>query len=1175
MALCSSSNKHSSCFSSSSSSSCFTNHNSWLSSSSSSNNNNCNSSLSSSSSSTQLPHRPGVNLPGHLPEGQASSTSGQQQPATSQQQQARAVGPTAAAAAAASSTEFDIAVRNKFSSRPQAALQPPSQPPSAAAAAWCGGLGIGSAVLQQWGAGMAAVPHPETKQLVEVLALPYYRRGALVDLRCLQLSGGRLLGSWLAVGSRELFMQREPQDAATVVFVGCELDVLLLSAAGHQAIALTQQTPIWLDPGTALQQQQQPAPELPPLQQVLQLRQRQQVAHLQQQQQQQQQQQHRHVPEDPRLRLSGLAAELDKLKRQYEAGAAKKQVSSSSSSSGGSVFELEGLLVSDISQQAPSGLSLLLPAASSAVIAMPQGHEKSCGSLVGSHLAGLLGEVHCRHMQWPDAYPADVAADIAAAAAAAAAVDGSVSPQQLDQRQQQQLYQQQQQHFTALQEALLADPAAPPGQGSSWDVVLLHALQGPQGVAAAVDGAYVWPIMGLERFSDHAFDLLTYYQTPSMDQIAVSTGWPSLDDYYKVRAKVVAAAAAAVPAAAAVTVVAPGEVTLVTGVPNSGKSEWLDALAVNLALQHGWRFAVCSMEKRPRDHARQLLEKIARRPLLSAGYAGEVPRMSAQELDLAYRELCGHFFVIAGGEDSMPSMAWVLEKAKAAKIQFGISGLIIDPYNELDPTRAANMKEHEHVNEVMGLLRRFSRENGVHCWLVAHPRQMGNMWRGERPGLQDVSGGANFMNKTDNGIIVHRNWSKLKELQERAAGDEAAAGGSKRRPAAERNGSGAEAAAAAAAAAEGGLAGIGDEQQQQALHNAEFEVQVIVEKVRNKTTGSRGACVLVYDRATGRYHEQGEDPDRRGLLDDAPVWTDSPGSLEVTDWHADGVGQQAQEVHSSYDPVLHVKEESWRLAGPDAAAVQVQPLLSQLLRAAADGNVGKVRQLVQQQGLDVNQACVPHSRTALHAAAERGQHSCCSTLLELGADSYQHDARQVSALMLAAQHGHEKVLKVLLNAGADAYAVDEGGVNALLLAARCGSAACVQLLLAEGVDADYHNSALGLGEHALLAAAEGGWVGCVQLLLAAGARVNRTDKEGRTALWSASRGGHPEVVRLLLRQPRIKHIQHFISGTSPLQEAQAAGHAGLASLLAAHLATASPAAAATAAAAAAAAARSS
>ena len=35
-----------------------------------------------------------------------------------------------------------------------------------------------------------------------------------------------------------------------------------------------------------------------------------------------------------------------------------------------------------------------------------------------------------------------------------------------------------------------------------------------------------------------------------------------------------------------------------TGVPNSGKSEWIDALICNLAQQHGWSFALCSMEKK-------------------------------------------------------------------------------------------------------------------------------------------------------------------------------------------------------------------------------------------------------------------------------------------------------------------------------------------------------------------------------------------------------------------------------------------------------------------------------------------------------------------------------------------------------------------------------------------------
>ncbi len=47
--------------------------------------------------------------------------------------------------------------------------------------------------------------------------------------------------------------------------------------------------------------------------------------------------------------------------------------------------------------------------------------------------------------------------------------------------------------------------------------------------------------------------------------------------------------------------VVPGELSIVTGVPNSGKSEWIDALLCNLATQHGWSFAMCSMEKKVQE----------------------------------------------------------------------------------------------------------------------------------------------------------------------------------------------------------------------------------------------------------------------------------------------------------------------------------------------------------------------------------------------------------------------------------------------------------------------------------------------------------------------------------------------------------------------------------------------
>jgi hypothetical protein len=45
--------------------------------------------------------------------------------------------------------------------------------------------------------------------------------------------------------------------------------------------------------------------------------------------------------------------------------------------------------------------------------------------------------------------------------------------------------------------------------------------------------------------------------------------------------------------------------------------------------------------------------------------------------------------------------------------RYGIDGLIIDPYNELDPSRASGLKEHEHVNQTMAMLRKFARDYNV------------------------------------------------------------------------------------------------------------------------------------------------------------------------------------------------------------------------------------------------------------------------------------------------------------------------------------------------------------------------------------------------------------------------------------------------------------------------------
>ena len=93
--------------------------------------------------------------------------------------------------------------------------------------------------------------------------------------------------------------------------------------------------------------------------------------------------------------------------------------------------------------------------------------------------------------------------------------------------------------------------------------------------------------------------------------------------------------------------------------------------------------------------------------------------------------------------------------------RFGIRGLVIDPYNELDHQRPSSMNETEYVSQMLTHMKRFAQHHDVHVWFVAHPRQM-REWKGDPPNLYDISGSAHFINKTDNGIVVHRNYDPEK-----------------------------------------------------------------------------------------------------------------------------------------------------------------------------------------------------------------------------------------------------------------------------------------------------------------------------------------------------------------------------------------------------------------------------
>ena len=253
-----------------------------------------------------------------------------------------------------------------------------------------------------------------------------------------------------------------------------------------------------------------------------------------------------------------------------------------------------------------------------------------------------------------------------------------------------------------------------------------------------------------------------------------STGWKTLDPFYTV---------------------APGQLTIVTGWPGSGKSEWLDALLVNLSRQ-GWRFAVFSFENQPVElHAAKLLEKLDGRPF-GAGPTERIAKDKLPELTTDLSQTFGMFQTASGGTDvdSILNAATSWLEAYAGDH----AGLVIDPWNELEHRRPTNLSETEYVSQTLSVIRQWARDSKVHVWIVAHPQKMRKEdGRLPIPRPDMISGSQHWWNKADCCVTVWRDM----------------------------------------------------EQQTQ-------DVDIYVQKVRFKHIGRQGLVTLAYDRVTGRYHDK-------------------------------------------------------------------------------------------------------------------------------------------------------------------------------------------------------------------------------------------------------------------------------------------------------------------------------
>ncbi len=198
--------------------------------------------------------------------------------------------------------------------------------------------------------------------------------------------------------------------------------------------------------------------------------------------------------------------------------------------------------------------------------------------------------------------------------------------------------------------------------------------------------------------------------------------------------------------------VALGQLTVVTGVPGSGKSEFIDQLMVNLAEREGWKFAVASFENPPDLHICKLGEKRSKKSIFD-----ERNKMSKQELEESLRFVDDHFLFLEQKGGDLTTIDNILDRLAQACLR-GIKGVVIDPYNYIVQDAGSDDNEHQFINQLLTKLCSFAKAYQIHIWMVAHPAKMQTNTDGFTavPKGMNISGSAAWFAKADLGVTVHR-----------------------------------------------------------------------------------------------------------------------------------------------------------------------------------------------------------------------------------------------------------------------------------------------------------------------------------------------------------------------------------------------------------------------------------
>ena len=194
-----------------------------------------------------------------------------------------------------------------------------------------------------------------------------------------------------------------------------------------------------------------------------------------------------------------------------------------------------------------------------------------------------------------------------------------------------------------------------------------------------------------------------------------------------------------------------GQFITVTGIPSSGKSDFVDQMCVGYNQNYGWKTAFASPENAPTFlHAHKLMRKVWQ----------DMPRKS--DIGTAkWKQVAEHvndnFFFI---DMEKYTLETVLRKGAELVKRKGIKCLVIDPFNKIRDTECKSEDVNRYTMDYLTKIETFAKKFDVLVFIVAHPTKIYKTQDGkiEEPTMYNIKGGGEWYDASYHGILVHRDY---------------------------------------------------------------------------------------------------------------------------------------------------------------------------------------------------------------------------------------------------------------------------------------------------------------------------------------------------------------------------------------------------------------------------------